>query len=227
MPSGATPHGLPQPFKDPSMRPLLLILPLTLASTAVAACAQDLQNPDSAIEVVNASISTFRTEGPLLTTVIGELHNTTNDRIDELVIEARLTDASGKLIDVISEPVYGLVAPAGQNVAFRLQAQAAAAAEAYAGVSVRVISAQTHPPAPARARAPEPSRIPDWLMAWWPMLLFILIWLLLVRKASGKGSFQERMLAGMQEQNALLGRQVSALEAIASKSGTADKADGG
>ncbi len=64
-------------------------------------------------------------------------------------------------------------------------------------------------------------------MAWGPMLLLIVVWLLLARKASSKGSFQERMLAGMQEQNALLGRQVSALEAIASKSGTADKADGG
>lgn len=205
----------------------LLLMPLTLASAAVAACAEDLQNPDSAIEVVNSSISTFKTEGPLLTTVIGELHNRTNDRIDELVIEARLTDASGKLIDVISEPVYGLVAPAGQHVAFRLQAQAAAPAETYSGVSVRVISAQTHPPAPARARSPERSGIPDWLIAWGPMLLLIVVWLLFARKVSGKGSYQARLLSAMNEQNALLGRQVSALEVIASKSGPADRADGG
>lgn len=209
------------------MRPLPWSLPLLLAGSFVPAIAQNLENPDRAIPVVDASVSTVQSAGPLLATVLGELHNTTGNQIYELVIEARLTDAGGRIIDVISEPVDGLVVPAGQRVAFRLQAPAAAAAETYAGARVRVVSAQTELPAPPRPRPAPPSRIANLLMAWGPMLLLVVPWALIYRKSCGKGSIQSRMLAAVLEQTALLDRQVVALESLAAHTGPRGRAEKG
>ena len=48
------------------------------------------------------------------------------------------------------------------------------------------------------------------------MILLILAWIFLARKYSGKGSNQAKMLTVIGEQNALLTKQISALETIAS-----------
>lgn len=116
------------------MRLLLVLLSLTIATNAAASCDQDLKDPNSAVQVVDASVTTTKSDGSLFVTVIGELRNTTNEKINDLVIEAKLTNSSGIVIDVISEPVYGLVVPAGQQVAFRLQTTAAADQGSYSGV---------------------------------------------------------------------------------------------
>lgn len=198
------------------MRFLLSLLLVVLASNAFAACDQDLQDPNSQVQVVGASVTTTKTDGPVFVSVIGELRNTTNNKIDELVIEAKLTNSKGKVIDVISEPVYGLVVPAGQQVAFRLQAPAAADQSSYSGVTVRVISGNSNAPSAPSTSAQKSSKYLEVLVSWAPMILLILVWVVLARKYSGKGSNQEKMLAAISEQNALLAKQIAAIEAIAS-----------
>jgi ATP-dependent Zn protease len=207
------------------MRLLLFVLSLAIATDAAASCDQDLQDPNSAVQVVDASVTTTTSDGALFVTVIGELKNTTNQKIDDLVIEAKLTNSSGKVIDVISEPVYGLVVPAGQQVAFRLQTTAAADQASYSGVIARVVSGESHVPSTTRTRSQKSSRYVEILISWSPMIFLILVWVLLARRYSGKGSNQEKMLKAIGEQNALLTKQIAALETIASVV-SAQKKDG-
>lgn len=126
------------------MKQKIAAFALLLTLNAQACADHDLQSPSVAVQVVNAAVSTAKADGPLLVTVIGELKNTTNDKINDVVIEARLTDASGKVIDVLSESQYGLVVPPGEQVSFRLQGAAATTQAAYVGVQARVVSAQAH-----------------------------------------------------------------------------------
>jgi ATP-dependent Zn protease len=175
-----------------------------------------LQDPNSQVQIVEASVTTTKTDGAVLVSVIGELRNTTNNKIDEIVIEAKLKNSKGKVIDVISEPVYGLVVPAGQQVAFRLQAPAAANQSSYSGVTARVISGNSNIPSTLRTSTQKSSKYLKALISWAPIILLILVWIILARKYGGKGSNQEKMLATFIEQNALLAKQISAIETIAS-----------
>lgn len=195
----------------------LISLPLLLLASYAFACADhDLPDPSSSVQVVEATVSTSKTDGPLFVTVLGSFKNTTANRIESLVVEAKLTDSNGKVIDVLSQPVYGLVVPAGQQVAFRLQGPAAVKENLYAGVQARVVSAEAHAPSPPRASREESNRVVNFLISWGPMLLLVVVWIFLARKYGGKGSTQEKMLAAIGEQNALLAKQISAIEVIAS-----------
>lgn len=197
-----------------------LILLLALFSFKASACVDhQLRDAAASVQVVEPSVTAAQRDGCVLLTVLGSVKNNGGERVESLLVEAKLKDASGKTIDVISQPVHGLVVPAGQQVAFRLLAPAAAAPAMYAGVEARVVSAEAHvpfvPPPPARAEN-EPNVFVSLLVSWAPMLLLIAVWVLLARKFSGKGSTQDKMLTAIGEQNALLARQIAAIEAIAS-----------
>lgn len=203
------------------MKQLFLAPLLALVLSNALACAEhDLPDAGSSVQVAETSVITSKNDGPLLVTVLGTLKNTTGKRIENLVIEAKLTDASGKVIDVLSERVYGLVVPAGQDVAFRLQAPAAAGPDAYAGARARVVSAEAHAPFTPRAAKSVPHPVIDLLVSWGPMILLIAVWLFMMRRYSGKGSTQDKMLAAIGEQNTLLARQIAAIESIAAAAST-------
>jgi ATP-dependent Zn protease len=195
---------------------LFATLLLLLAQTTIACNDHDLQDPGNSVQVVETSVSTSNLEGSLFVTVFGTFKNSTADKVDNLVVEAKLTDSEGKVIDVLTQPIYGVVVPAGQQVAFRMQGSAAANQNAYSSVQVRVTSGEAHPP---RKIPPPKSNVTTWvdmLISWGPMLLVILVWIVLARKYAGKGSTQHRMLDAISEQNALLTRQLVAIESIAS-----------
>lgn len=199
------------------MKQTIAAFALLLTLNAQACADHDLQTPSVALQVVNAAVSTAKADGPLLVTVIGELKNTTNDKINDVVIEARLTDASGKVIDVLSESQYGLVVPPGEQVSFRLQGAAATTQAAYVGVQARVVSAQAHSAStPRRPSSREGTDgFKEFAISWGPMVLLVLVWIFMARKYSGKGSNQDKMLIAINEQNALLTRQSAAIETIA------------
>lgn len=199
------------------MRILFSVFFLIYTLSAFTAYAQDLLDPANEVQVVDASVTTTKTDGELLVTVIGELRNTTNKKIDELIVEAKLMNSSGEVIDVINEPVYGLVIPAGQQVAFRLQAPAATDKNYYSGVKVRVVSGEQRTEKQKQKQKQKlPSRYLEAFITFLPMLIFILVWILMARKYSGKDSNPAKMLIAIYEQNVLLEKQVTALEAIAS-----------
>lgn len=208
------------------MKQLFLTPLLVLLTSNASACADhDLPEASLSVQVAEASVTTTKNDGPLLVTVLGTLKNTTSNRIENLVLEAKLTDSSGKVIDVLSERVYDLVVPAGQQIAFRLQAPAAAGPNSYAGVEARVVSAEAHTPLAPRSAKKETNLIRDVLISWGPMILLIAVWLLLARKYSGKGSTQNKLLAAIVEQNSLLTKQIAAIENIAMAANTKKSAN--
>ena len=197
------------------MKKLVSLFLVFLASGSIACADHDLKDPSASVKIVDAAVNTSKSDGPLFVTVLGAFKNITESKIDNLVVEAKLTDSSGRVIDVLSQPIYGLVVPAGQQVAFRLQGPAAATQGAYVGVQARVVSAEAHAPSAPRAGKQEANRFVDFLVSWGPMLLLIAVWIFLARKYSGKGSTQDKMLAAINEQNALLAKQASSIEIIA------------
>jgi hypothetical protein len=208
------------------MKKVIPAIALLLSINTFACVDHSLLQPDSALQVLNTSVSTASVQGPMLVTVIGELKNTTANKIDSLILEAKMTDASGKVIDVLSESVYGLVVPPGEQVSFRLQGAAATTSAKYANAQVRVVSAEAHPMASAQ---PSPSlfnRLTEIAISWGPMILLLLVWVFLARKYSGKGSTQDKMLKALVEQNALLTQQVAAIGAISTALGASKQADG-
>jgi len=195
--------------------PLVLATLLLAHAPLAAACDEhELDKPDL-VQVIQPTLTATKTDGPVMVSVLGTFRNTSPNRVDNLVVEAKLTDAQGKLIDVLSQPVYGVTVPAGQEVAFRIQGPAAAPQASYAGVQARVASGETHI---ARQPRPATQEASPWLgvaISWGPMILLILVWVVLARKYSGRGSTQDKMLLAVNEQNALLARQLTAIESIA------------
>ncbi|MFQ6332576.1 FxLYD domain-containing protein [Methylophilus sp. 3sh_L] len=198
------------------MKKFIVISLALLALNATACADHDFPEAGSSIQVTEASWSTSQNDGPLILTVLGTLKNPTGDRIENLVVEAKLTDRNGKVIDVLTEHVYGLVIPAGQQVAFRLQSSAAASKNAYSEVQARVISAEAHPPQAPHPAPEERNAVFEYLISWVPMVIFIGVWMFLARKYSGKGSIQDQMLTAISNQNSLLTKQITAIESIAS-----------
>ena len=207
------------------MKRIFSALALALSLNAIACNDHELQQPDASLQVINTSVSTAKAQGPMLVTVIGELKNTTTEKIDNLILEAKLTDSSGKLIDVLSESMYGLVVPPGEQVSFRLQGAAATTQATYANAQVRVVSAEGHSKSNKQSSGESKSHFAELAVSWGPMILLVLVWVFLARKYSGKGSNQDKMLTAINEQNALLTRQSAAVEAIAAALSSAKKAE--
>lgn len=207
------------------MKKIFSTLTLALSLNAIACNDHELQQPDASLQVINISVSTAKAQGPMLVTVIGELKNTTTEKIDNLILEAKLTDSSGKVIDVLSESMYGLVVPPGEQVSFRLQGPAATTQATYANAQVRVVSAEGHSKSNKQSSGESKSHFAELAVSWGPMILLVLVWVFLARKYSGKGSNQDKMLTAINEQNALLTRQSAAVEAIAAALSSAKKAE--
>ena len=120
------------------MKKCLIILALVCCSGAQAQTAAAASPNASALQVVSSSFST--NDG--MVTVLAEVKNTADIKASEVVLEARLKDADGKLIDVISEQSYGFVVPAGQQLAVRLFERAGAPVAKYATAEVKVVDAE-------------------------------------------------------------------------------------
>jgi hypothetical protein len=197
------------------LKTFLLVSLLTMPSLARACCDIELKEPSTAVQVIAPSFTATKTDGPALLTVLGTFRNTTESTVSDLVVEAKLLDASGKVIDVLTQPVYGVLVQAGQDVAFRMQGAAAEQPSAYASVQARVTSGETQQSRQPRAEKDDGTQLSSLLMSWGPMLLLIVVWIYMARKYSGKGSVQDRTLDLIAEQNAILSKQLAAIESIA------------
>jgi len=71
------------------------VLLISLVQSATACNDHDLQDP-SVVQVLQPTFSTSKSEGPIVLTVIGTFKNTSAAKVDNLVVEAKLTDAQGK-----------------------------------------------------------------------------------------------------------------------------------
>jgi hypothetical protein len=91
---------------------LLLMLALSGLAYCAAALAEqtELTNPDAAVKVVDARFILGQPKaGEQGVTVLGNLKNETGQPVSDLVVEARLLDAQGQVVDVLTDKVYPIV----------------------------------------------------------------------------------------------------------------------
>lgn len=175
----------------------------------------DLTNPSQSLKVTDSTFTIIPIEGRQTLTVIGTFKNTTANKIDNVVVEAKFMDSNKKVVDVMTQPVYGIVVPANQEVSFRLQGLLGASQNSYSAMEARVSSGETHIERQASKKKSEDSLFMTLLISWGPMLLLIGVWMLFMKKYNGKNSAQNRTLDLIAEQNLLFTKQLSAIENIA------------
>lgn len=188
-------------------------LSLILFALATSTYAQD--KGDSKTEIIEPQLSLHEHESSLYAITIGKIRNKTEYTLEDLVIEVRYFDSSGKLIDVVVEQQYSISIPPNDEIAFKVQTLAAAPESKYASQSVRIVSAQEDIPCPGHSNADAENPWMQSLARWWPFLLMITIWIALSRVNGGKNSPQQRLAGQMDRQIELVEAQNVELKRIA------------
>jgi len=183
--------------------------------TVFAACGQRLPFDPSLVSITDTSLTYAKNDGASSITTIGTIKNSSESLIEDIVVEVKYFNAEKSLIDVVTKPIYGLVVPASQEVAFRIREIADKPKAAYVSSSVRVISAEQRAIQQPQSRQPSFSWS-DLLASWGPMLLLIAVWIFFMRGMNKKGSPQVRTVELIEKQNAILERLATAAEKAAS-----------
>lgn len=184
---------------------------LSLSTSIMAACGKHVQFDPDKVSVTDTSISHSQSENTPLVTTIGTIRNASESIVEDIVVEVKYFNAEKKLVDVVTQPLYGIVVPASQEVAFRVRDAADKPKREYAASTVRVVSAEQRV-----VQQPQPTKSAfswsDLLVSWGPMLLLIGVWIFFMRKMGKKGSPQLRTVELIEKQNAVLERLAVAAE---------------
>ena len=198
-------------------------LRLLLSGTALFACSiganacpeqGDSHNGADHLQVTESSLNFSQDNGEKVITTIGKMKNAAAARAEEIVVEVKYFDAKNRLVDVVTQPLFGVVVPASQEVAFRVRDAADKPKEAYASSTVRVVSAEQRIVRPAKPKQSTFSWT-ELLVSWAPMLLLIAVWIYFMRKYTRKDSPQRRSVELIEQQNTTLARQLEVLERLA------------
>lgn len=187
---------------------------LMLAITADA-CAdrQVMSDAISLLQVHDAALSYSQDGRDGVITTIGSIKNTSNNVVDELVVEVKYFDQNNALIDTVTQTLYGTVIPPGQDVSFRVRDSADKQKTAYASSIARVVSAEQRVVVEQSRNSKSVMR--DLFVSWGPMLLLIAVWIVFMRKVTKKGSPQRISVELLEKQTETLSRQLEVLERLA------------
>jgi hypothetical protein len=180
---------------------------------------------------VTATSLSVETEGDNDPTVItlGRVKNTSATCFENLMVEVRYFNAKGENIDTFTQVIRRFHSPPGSDISFRVWDHPLRPRAAYATQTVRVVSARPvliesdgasaqQPQAQPRQPQEKPhSFFVTLLINWIPMLLLIGVWVLLMWRYTRKGSVQQRQMAALEAQTALLERQAAAIEMLAQR----------
>lgn len=185
-----------------------------LAITADA-CAdrQVMSDAISLLQVHDAALSYSQDGRDGVITTIGSIKNTSNNVVDELVVEVKYFDQNNALIDTVTQTLYGTVIPPGQDVSFRVRDSADKQKTAYASSIARVVSAEQRVVVEQSRNSKSVMR--DLFVSWGPMLLLIAVWIVFMRKVTKKGSPQRISVELLEKQTETLSRQLEVLERLA------------
>lgn len=183
-----------------------------LGSAAVQACpaAQEFDESGAALKVLRATLSYEKEEAGGMVTTLAAVRNTAAVCVENLVVEVNYFDADKKLVDTVTQLLYGVVLPPSQEVSFRVRDTAARDKGAYAAVQVRIVAAEQRA---GRARRSEDSAW-KWLESWGPMLLLIGVWIVVLVRSRGRNSPYGKTIALLEAQTAAQARQIAALERL-------------
>jgi ATP-dependent Zn protease len=192
------------------LRATLLILCTT--ATSALACTDGTVPDDLAARLaISVGATTVSRDQPAaVVTTIGTIHNSSSVCADEIEIELKYLNESGKLVDVVTQPLFGIVVPPGGEVSFRVREDADKPKELYARTEARVVSAEGK--SAGRSHARSTSGFMDVALSWAPMLLVIVFWVVMMRRFAGKNSPQRQSLLMLERQVATLDRIAKALE---------------
>jgi ATP-dependent Zn protease len=191
-----------------------------LLSNAANACS-DAESAKASVDNLSVTANSFslsEADGRRMITTLGSMKNSSEACFDSVVVEVKYLDAKNSVIDTITQPLYGVVAPPSAEVAFRVRDEAANAKEAYASQVIRVVSAEPRKASRGTKAQSGWSTFADFLVSWGPMLLLIGVWVFFMQRMKRKDSPQGRQLALFEQQNAILEAQNGLLARIASAS---------
>jgi len=194
---------------------LLGIVMFAFACTATACAEQhELAGASDVLKVSDTVFNYSQEEGRNVITTIGTIQNTSTARAEELVMEVRYFDKNKGLVDSVTQPLFGVVVPPGQQVSFRVRDSADKPRAAYSSSVARVVSAEQQAPSQSRGKS-NSSFLTDILISWGPMLLLIGVWIYFMKRVNRKDSPQQKTIDLIQEQNSTLARQLEVLERLA------------
>ena len=182
------------------------------AGLSFAACKGTSASGDaSALIVMPTSLVVSDDAGHRIVTSLGSIHNPSGVCFEHLVVEVQYFDAAQAHVDTVTQGM-DVVAPAGEDVAFRIRDDAAREKGAYVSQTMRVVSADPR----VRRAAPEQPGV--WLglfLSWAPMLLLIAVWIFVMRLYLGRKSPSARSAEMLERQSIAIEAQSKLLERIA------------
>lgn len=188
------------------------VLMIFAASSDACAERQIMSDASNLLQVHDAAFSYSQDGREGVITTIGSIKNTSNSIVDELVVEIKYLDNNSVLVDVVTQPLYGVVIPPGQDVSFRVRDSADKHKSAYASSIARVVSAEQRN---IIVQSPnDKSVLKNFFISWGPMLLLIGVWVVFMRKITKKGSPQRRSVELLEKQTETLSLQLEVLERL-------------
>jgi ATP-dependent Zn protease len=184
------------------------ILFLSIAS----ACSESDELDTDQLIVSQVSFNFSQNDGYNFITTLGTIKNLSNAKAEDLVVEVKYFNADKKLIDIVTQSLYGIEIPKGQEVSIRVRDVADRLKKDYLSNSVRIISANGR----IVKHNPPPEKRSNWeniFISWMPMILLISVWIYLVKRQNKKGPVA-RSVELVEQQNQILTRQIEVLERI-------------
>ncbi len=184
---------------------LCLISIFIFKSTVVAGNPGQINFQES-LKIIDSKIHFSSSENHNSISCIGTIQNNSGLYWDELVIEVQYFNKENTLIDTITEYYYDLVVPANDKAAFRIKGVADKSASEYIDHKARITTAKVYNKPQKKTKNKALTKM---LISWAPLLFLIAIWIIFMKKLSGKNSPQREMMATQKELIELIKEQNS------------------
>lgn len=199
---------------------VFLLLFIIMVSPTVAET--ETASFDKSLFITDSETSYSNQETCPMITCLGKIQNRSEINWEDITIEAQFFNASGQLVDTLTESNYDQIASAGKEISFRIRGRADKPIDQYVTHIAKVTWASEMTNAYKKSKRSE--RWFDILISWMPMILLIGVWLFFIRRISHKNSPQKLSLEALQKhtdlcsiQNGFIERLAVAAEAIQKK----------
>lgn len=190
------------------------VLLVAISITTNLCAEQNAIDDPTSLQISDSTFSYSKADGQSTITTIGTIKNQSRNGFDELVVEVKYFDNTKKMIDTVTQPLYGVVVPPSQEVRFRVRDAADKPKDSYISSTVRVVSAEQRTEHQSNAK----KNSAKWLeifVSWLPMLLLIVVWIYFYKKMNRRDSPPKQTILLIEKQNDILSKQLEAIERIA------------
>ena len=146
---------------------------------------------------------------------IGHIRNNGEYPLEDITVEVQFFDKNGEVIDVTKDMLYGTTVAPNEKIVFKVDTFAAHTQEMYASQKVNILYAKENKPCSQKDSSAKNSFISELIGMILPTIVFLVIFIWLMRKYYGKGSSQDRLVGLMESQVELVKAQNIELSKIA------------